>query len=243
MTEGLRIYNLFPTLAGSIADWTAHAAAHRRDGVQRGLRQPVSLSRLLRQPLRRQGLLQAEPALSPLTLTRERGREGRGRRAARRATTTCCAALQRRREGHGLRVIMDLVVNHTAKDSELAARRPQWFARDARGEIQSPFAVDPDDPEKKTVWGDLAELDYRPPQQRRDRRLFRGAGAPLRRARVPRLPLRRGLQGAGRGMAPAGRCREIVRSRCRVLRRESRGAARRRCWRSPRPASTICSTA
>ena len=23
MTEGLRIYNLFPTLAGSIADWTA----------------------------------------------------------------------------------------------------------------------------------------------------------------------------------------------------------------------------
>ena len=60
---------------------------------------------------------------------------------------------------------MDLVVNHTAKDSELASRHPRWFARDALGEIQSPFAVDPDDPEKKTVWGDLAELDYSPPQQ------------------------------------------------------------------------------
>src|SRR4029078_5244703 len=66
---------------------------------------------------------------------------------------------------HGLRVIMDLVVNHTAKDSDLAALRPQWFARDADGEVLSPFAVDPDTPEQKTVWGDLAELDYRPPQR------------------------------------------------------------------------------
>ena len=64
--------------------------------------------------------------------------------------------------GHGLRVIMDLVVNHTSKDSDLAAKRPEWFARDKSGEIASPFAVDPDNPELKTVWGDLAELDYRP---------------------------------------------------------------------------------
>ncbi len=32
----------------------------------------------------------------------------------------------------GLRVIMDLVVNHTSKDSELVATRPHWFARDSR---------------------------------------------------------------------------------------------------------------
>ena len=78
-------------------------------------------------------------------------------------------------EGHGLRVIMDLVVNHTAKDSELAARQPQWFARDANGEVLSPFAVDPDDPEHKTVWGDLAELDYRPPQRDEIVALFRAS--------------------------------------------------------------------
>ena len=59
-----------------------------------------------------------------------------------------------------LRVIMDLVVNHTSKDSELAARHPEWFAHDEQGEIQSPFATDPADPRRKTVWGDLAELDY-----------------------------------------------------------------------------------
>src|SRR5205814_420495 len=33
------------------------------------------------------------------------------------------------------------------------------------GAVRSPFAVDPNDPERKTVWGDLAELDYRPPQR------------------------------------------------------------------------------
>src|SRR5207248_8651461 len=68
-------------------------------------------------------------------------------------------------ERHGLRVIMDLLVNHTARDSELAARRPDWFARGEGGEMLSPYAVDPNDPERKTVWGDHAELDYRPPQQ------------------------------------------------------------------------------
>ena len=68
--------------------------------------------------------------------------------------------------GHGLRVVMDLVVNHTSKDSELVATHPQWFTRDARGNIVSPYATDPADPRTKTVWGDLAELDYRPPQGR-----------------------------------------------------------------------------
>ena len=49
----------------------------------------------------------------------------------RAAPTTLLRAFTKAARGHGLRVIMDLVVNHTAKDSELAARRPQWFARDA----------------------------------------------------------------------------------------------------------------
>ena len=67
--------------------------------------------------------------------------------------------------GHGLRPIMDLVVNHTSKDSELVAKRPEWFAREPDGEVRSPFAIDPADPEHKTVWGDLAEIDYAPPQR------------------------------------------------------------------------------
>src|SRR5438552_644952 len=60
--------------------------------------------------------------------------------------------------GHGLRVIMDLVVNHTSKDSELAARYPGWFARDRRGEFVSPSVADPVDPTRTPVWADPAHL-------------------------------------------------------------------------------------
>ena len=55
---------------------------------------------------------------------------------------------------------MDLVINHTAKDALLVEQHPEWFKREADGELRSPRAVDPVDPRKFTVWGDLAELDY-----------------------------------------------------------------------------------
>jgi starch synthase (maltosyl-transferring) len=60
-----------------------------------------------------------------------------------------------------MRPIMDLVLNHTARDSHLVREHPDWYVRDARGEIQSPWAIDPADARKVTVWGDLAEIDNR----------------------------------------------------------------------------------
>src|SRR5262249_22847498 len=73
---------------------------------------------------------------------------------------------------HRLRVIMDLVVNHTARDSVLVAQRPDWFVRDAGGELVSPAAVAPEDPARKTVWGDLAQLDYGSPRRDEIRAYF-----------------------------------------------------------------------
>ena len=128
------------------------SAADRGDGVQRRLCEPVSLSRAFPGASTPSRIITGSiPAFAA---------------ASRMTTTRCCAASPRRRERHGLRVIMDLVVNHTSKDSELVASNPHWFTRDARGNVVSPYATDPADPTQKTVWGDLAELDYRPPQQR-----------------------------------------------------------------------------
>ena len=59
----------------------------------------------------------------------------------------------------GLHVMVDLVINHTAKDNPLVEQCPGWYVRDQQGRVQSPFAIDPDDPSKRTVWGDLAEVD------------------------------------------------------------------------------------
>lgn len=57
----------------------------------------------------------------------------------------------------GLRLIIDLVANHTAWDNPLVREHPDWFARDQHGEIRCPL----DD------WTDVAQLDYRVPELRR----------------------------------------------------------------------------
>ena len=49
--------------------------------------------------------------------------------------------------------IMDLVINHTAFDSPLVRRYPQWFKYDNAGRIVHPGAGD-------TVWGDIVTLNY-----------------------------------------------------------------------------------
>src|SRR3546814_14121949 len=56
--------------------------------------------------------------------------------------------------------MMDLVINHTSKDALLTDRHPEWYVREEDGGLRSPRAVDPVDPRKATVWGDLAEIDY-----------------------------------------------------------------------------------
>jgi len=58
--------------------------------------------------------------------------------------------------------MMDLVINHTSKDAVLIDRFPDAYLRDNTGQLVSPSAIDPADARKVTVWGDLAEIDYRP---------------------------------------------------------------------------------
>jgi starch synthase (maltosyl-transferring) len=55
--------------------------------------------------------------------------------------------------------MVDLVINHTAKDNPLVASRPGWYRWDAQGELMSPSAIDPANADNVTVWGDLAEID------------------------------------------------------------------------------------
>src|SRR6202048_2541499 len=151
MSEGLRIYNLFPTLAATTRKWEAHLPRIAAMGFNAVYVNPFHYPGF-------SGSLYAVKDYYRLN-PRFRGGEPRD------DDDLFCAFTEAAR-GRGLRVIMDLVVNHTSKDSELVASNPDWFTRDARGNVVSPFATDPADPTQKTVWGDLAELDYRPPQQR-----------------------------------------------------------------------------
>ena len=57
---------------------------------------------------------------------------------------------------HGMKIVIDIVANHTAWDSVLIKQHPDWFQKDSKGNIIPP---DPD-------WTDVAGLDYRNPQLR-----------------------------------------------------------------------------
>jgi starch synthase (maltosyl-transferring) len=150
MSEGLRIYNLFPTLAGTIRDWMV--LLPRIAGM--------GFNAVYLNPFHYPGFSGSLYAVKDYYRLNPRFRSGEpGDDDALLRSFTDAARAQ------GLRVIMDLVINHTSKDSELVARHPGWFTHDARGDVVSPRAIDPADTRRQTVWGDLAELDYRPPQQ------------------------------------------------------------------------------
>jgi starch synthase (maltosyl-transferring) len=151
MSEGLRIYNLFPSLAGTVRDWIAHLPRIAAMGFNSVYINPFHYPGF-------SGSLYAVKdyyRLNPRFRGSERGDDD-----------TLLRQLTEAAHAQGMRLIMDLVVNHTSKDSELVVSHPNWFIRDAGGELISPYAIDPTDARRKTVWGDLAELDYRLPQQR-----------------------------------------------------------------------------
>ncbi|MBE3576295.1 MAG: alpha-galactosidase [Limnochordales bacterium] len=65
--------------------------------------------------------------------------------------------LVRRAHALGLRVLLDLVPNHTSFDNPLIVQHPDWYVRDASG--------NPLPPNKE--WRDVAQLNYANPELRR----------------------------------------------------------------------------
>ncbi|KAA2238205.1 maltotransferase domain-containing protein [Salinarimonas soli] len=142
---GPRIYNLFPLLVGPVSAWRAELpriAAMGFDWVYLNPFHQTGASRSL------------YAVADPFRL------DPRFRDAGGASDDEQIRGFVKAAAGHGLRVMIDLVVNHTAKDARLASERPHLFTRDAMGAIRSPYAVDPDDPTIRTVWDDLGELDY-----------------------------------------------------------------------------------
>src|SRR5271169_5070552 len=148
--EGLRIYNLFPTLAGTVRQWQEHLPRIAAMGFNAVYVNPFHYPGF-------SGSLYAVKDYYRLN-PRFRGDEPAD-------DDVLLGDFTKEARAQGLRVIMDLVINHTSKDSELVTAHPGWFEHDVKGEIVSPYATDPADPTRKTVWGDLAELDYRAPQR------------------------------------------------------------------------------
>lgn len=153
MSEGARIYNLFPTLAGTIADWVKHLDRVAGMGFNWIFLNPITA------PGFSGSLYAVKDYYSVNPLLRGTSQESVDKLV--RGFTSAAA-------DRGISVMMDLVVNHTSKDSLLAEQHPDWFEHEPDGSLHSPFALDPGDPSKKTVWADLAEISYHDRPQRAD---------------------------------------------------------------------------
>ncbi|MGH8497073.1 MAG: maltotransferase domain-containing protein [Gammaproteobacteria bacterium] len=145
-----RIYNLFPLLAGHIDRWHEHLPRIAGMGFDwlfvNPFFEPGASGSIyaIRDPAR----------LHPVV-------------AGGASFDSAVTGFTARARDSGLRVMIDLVINHTARDALLAERHPEWYLREADGSILAPRAVDPVDPRKATVWTDLAELDYASPGSRK----------------------------------------------------------------------------
>jgi starch synthase (maltosyl-transferring) len=139
------IYNLFPRHLGPIDAWSA-VIPHIRE---------MSFNAVFVNPFHETGLsgslysIKDYFRLNPLFL--RQGQDAVNFKPLNKFIRDCRDAR--------LDLIMDLVINHTAADSPLIREHPSWYKRDPSGEVAHPYAVDPDDPGKVTVWGDLASID------------------------------------------------------------------------------------
>jgi starch synthase (maltosyl-transferring) len=139
------IYNLFPRLAGTMPDWLQHASRAAEMGFNwlyiNSIHYPGFSGSLY--------AVKHYYRINPQFLPPDTKEDD-------------LSVLEETLRGFrdlGLWPMMDLVINHSSRDCPLTQEHPAWYVHNEHGEIVSPFARDPDDPEKVTVWGDLAEID------------------------------------------------------------------------------------
>ncbi len=63
----------------------------------------------------------------------------------------------------GLGVMVELIINHTARNSVLVDEHPEWYLRDEHGQLVSPGGFDPTDVGHAASRGDLAKINYANP--------------------------------------------------------------------------------
>ncbi len=144
MAEGIRLYNLLTRLAGPVERWTEHARRAAAMGFNAVYVNPFHYPGF-------SGSLYAPKDYYRVNPVFLQDPSENGMDHVRRFVEQAHAL--------GLRVVMDLVINHTAIDSDLVSLHPEWYARGDDGRVKNPSAIDPADARNVTVWGDLAEID------------------------------------------------------------------------------------
>lgn len=143
MTQGARIYNLFPRLLGSMKNWTSHF-----DRIKN-----MHFDWVYINPIQYPGFsgslysLKDYYAYNPLFL------DNNSELSAEEQVKNMLSEAH----AHGLHVIMDLVINHTAIDSVLIEEHADWYMKNDDGSIKNPGCIGENG--EWLTWGDLAQID------------------------------------------------------------------------------------
>lgn len=138
------LYNLFPLLAGPFPQWNAHFARAAAMGFDWVYVNPIQ------KPGSSHSLYSVADyfAVNPQLLDR----------TVRTPPDEQVRRMIRQARGAGLRVMIDLVINHCAFDSPVVRAHPEWFVRDTDGAIAHPSCQDDG---RTVIWGDLVQFDHR----------------------------------------------------------------------------------
>lgn len=142
--DDMIIYNLFPLLAGKCDEWESHLKRASEMGFNWIFVNPVQSTGL-------SGSLYSIKdyfSFNPLFIDDK----------SRKLPQEQIKEINNKAAGFGLRMMIDLVINHCAIDSELIKKYPSWFLREKNGDVAHPFC---DENGKKVVWVDLAQIDYK----------------------------------------------------------------------------------
>jgi starch synthase (maltosyl-transferring) len=138
------LYNLFPLLAGPFSGWQKHFGRISAMGFDWVFINPI-------QRLGASGSLYSiadQFSFNPAFL------DGAGTASPEDQVRQMTGQAQ----SAGLKMMIDLVLNHCAVDSPLTREHPEWFVRDRHGNIANASC---EHNRQKVVWTDLAQFDHR----------------------------------------------------------------------------------
>ena len=142
--EKMIIYNLFPLLAGKFSDWQKHLLRASEMGFNWVFVNPIQRPGTSGSLYSIADYYDFNPALVDTTSAK----------GAQEQAKDMVAGAQK----IGLKMIVDLVINHCSVDSDLLRLHPEWFLWKSKGRVAHPFCVQDG---KKVVWKDLAKFNYK----------------------------------------------------------------------------------
>jgi starch synthase (maltosyl-transferring) len=137
------MYNLFPPLVGAFSQWQSH--------IERAA--DMGFDWIFVNPIQKPGMSKSLYSivdyfeLNPLFV------DSTSKTTPENQLKNAIKAAQER----GMKMMVDLVINHCAVDSKLATQHPEWFVQEADGSIAHPSCIEDGE---EVVWGDLIRFDY-----------------------------------------------------------------------------------